>query len=141
MTETGIIFQIKENLVLIIPEKSSACFGCLNTECKKEDFLITAENPHNLALKAGLKVELKIPANLMLLNQALIALLPPIFGFIIGYLTVRIFFPLSGEGIAIFTGLFLLFSAAYTVYRIRKMKPAESGYKVMRIINQDKPAN
>jgi len=137
MTETGIICEVKENQILVKPEKSSACFGCLNTECKKEGFLITAENPHNLALKAGLKVELEIPAKYKLLNQAFIAFLPPILGFLTGYLTVRTFFPFFGEGTALFMGLILLFAAACAVYRIRKIKPAESGYKVMRIINRD----
>ena len=133
MTETGTIREIRENLVIVAPEKSAACFGCINHECKTAGGFITAENPEALPLKNGQTVEVKAPG-INILTQALAALLPPIMGFIAGYTITRLLFQKAGESAAAFFGAIFLFITAFVVYWIRKKYPANRAYKVTRIL-------
>ena len=132
MTETGRIREIRGNLVIVSPDKSAACFGCMNMECKAGG-LITAENPLALPLEAGLMVEVKAPPPFILFRQALAAFLPPILGFLAGLTLTRLFFPGAGEAAAISAGFFLLFAAAFVVFKIRRKSGAAGNFTVTKV--------
>jgi len=140
MTETGKVREVKENLVIVAPDRSAECFGCMkaggvNAGCKSCAGFITAENPAGLPLKTGQTVEVSTRGS-SLLGQALIALLPPIFGFLLGFnLSGVIFpFPTAPDGAAAGMGVLFLFAAAFVVYLVRKKHPAGKGYRVTRVI-------
>ena len=137
MTETGKVREVKENLVVVLPDRSAACFGCMNTECKNGAGFITAENPAGLPLKTGQIVEV-VTRGSSLLGQAAIALLPPILGFLLGFnLSGVIFpFPTAPDGASAGMGVVFLFAAAFVVYLVRKKRPAGKGYKVTRIVGE-----
>jgi sigma-E factor negative regulatory protein RseC len=131
LIETGKVREIKGKFVVIAPDKSSACFGCMNMECKSGGRFITAENPLDLPVETGQLVEVETEASL--LPQALTAFLPPILGFIAGFLIIRLLFPETGEGAAAGMGVIFLFASAFVVYRMKKN--AGGGYRVRRIID------
>ena len=144
MTETGKVQEVRENLVIVAPERSAACFGCMNigmnascihAGCKSGAGFITAENPAGLPVKTGQTVEVGT-VNSSLLSQALISLLPPILGFLLGFNLSRLVFPFptAPDGTSVGMGLLFLFAASFVVYLIRKKYPAAQGYKVTRII-------
>jgi sigma-E factor negative regulatory protein RseC len=135
MTETGKVRELRENLVVVAPDRSAGCFGCMNQECKNRSGLITAENPEGLSLREGQTVEVGV-AGASLLSQALIAFLPPILGFLLGFNLSRLVFPFptAPDGASVGMGLLFLFAAAFIVYLVRKKRPAGSGYRVTRII-------
>ena len=137
MTEIGMVREVRENLVIVAPERSAACFGCMNHDCKSGAGFITAENPAGLSLKTGQTVEV-CAVNASLLSPALIALLPPILGFLLGFnLTSLVFpFPTAPDGASVGMGLLFLFAAAFVVYFVRKKHPAGRGYKVTRILRE-----
>ena len=137
MTETGKVREVRENLVMIAPDRSAACFGCMNHECRSGAGLITAENPGGLSLRTGQTVEVAT-INTSLLGQALIAILPPILGFLFGYNLSRLVFPFptAPDGAPVGMGLFFLFAAAFVVYLVRKKHPASRGYRVTRILGE-----
>ena len=132
MTETGKIRTIQGNIVTIVPDRSSACFGCMNHECKNGEGFLTAENPAALPLKQGQTVEVKAPG--VPVGQTLIVLLPPILGFIAGFFLARLLFPEAGEGAFAGMGVIFLFAAAFIVYKARRKKAAAGAYTVTRII-------
>lgn len=138
MIETGRVLEIKENTVTIAPDRSAACFGCMNMECKKGGGFITAENPLALLLETGQMVEVQSPPAITFLTQALMAFLPPIMGFIAGFLLSRFLFPEAGEGVHVFLGIVLLFTAAFIVYMIGRKKPAGKAYTVTRIVESER---
>ena len=133
MTEKGKIRELKENTVIVAPELSAACFGCMNQECKASGGFITAENPKALPLHLGQTVEVKAPSA-SLFAQALVALLPPAFGFLAGFFLTRLLFPNSGDGAAVGIGFVFLFAFAFVVYKLRKKHPPSGAYTVTRII-------
>ena len=133
MTETGTVREIKENLVVIAPDRSAACFGCMNLECKSGGGFITAENPKALPLKTGQMVEVAAPGA-GIFRQALTAFLPPALGFVAGYTLSRLLFPKAGEGLFAFIGAAFLFIAAFIVYWARKKFPAKREYTVTKIV-------
>ena len=145
MTETGKVRELREKLVIVAPERSAECFGCMNhvgmyaegihAGCKSGAGFITAENPAGLSLKTGQTVEV-CTVNSSLLSQALIALLPPILGFLLGFNLSRLVFPFptAPDGASAGMGILFLFAAAFVVYLIRKKHPASRGYKVTRIL-------
>jgi len=135
MTETGKVREVREKTAIVAPDKSDGCFGCMNADCRSGAGFITAENPAGLPLKTGQTVEV-VTVNASLLSQALIALLPPILGFLLGFNLSRIVFPFptAPDGASAGMGLLFLFAAAFVVYRIRKKHPAGKGYKVTKII-------
>ena len=117
MTETGTVREIKGNTAVIASDKSAACFGCMNLECKS-GHLITAENPGTLPLETGQRVEVEASGT-SLLHQAITAFLPPTLAFIAGFFITRRLFPEAGEAAAAFAGVILLFAAAFFVYKAR----------------------
>jgi len=135
MTETGKVREVRENLVIVAPERSGECFGCMNQECKSGAGFITVENPAGLPLKTGQTVEIGLVGR-SLLGQALTALLPPLFGFLLGFNFVRLLFPQAADGASAGMGVVFLFAAAFVVYFVRKKHPAGKGYKVTRIIGE-----
>ena len=132
VTERGKIREIKGTLVIVVPDRSAACFGCMNQECKTGGGFISAENPLGLSLSAGQTVEVNASGR-SIVGQALTALLPPALGFIAGFALTRLLFG-SGEAIAAFAGLFLLLVAVVVTYKIRKRKPAGYLYTIARIL-------
>ena len=134
VTETGKVREIKGNMVIVAPNMSAACFGCMNQECKAGGGLITAENSGALSLETGQMVEVSAPG-VSLLAQALLSLLPPIMGFMTGYTLTRLLFPGAGEGAFAGAGVILLFAAAFIVYKARAKFPAKRVYRVTRLVN------
>ena len=132
VTERGKVREIKGNLIIIAPDRSAACFGCMNMECKTAGFL-AADNTLGLPVETGQTVEVETDTH-SLIPQALTAFLPPILGFATGFILTRLLFPHAGEPAAAFIGLALLFVAALIVYKLRKNLPAGIGYTVARII-------
>jgi len=132
MTEKGKVREVRENLVIVAPERSAACFGCMNTECKNGPGL-TSENPAGLSLREGQTVEV-CAASASLISQALVVILPPLLGFVLGFGLTRLLFPQAPEGASAGMGLVFLFAAAFVVYFVRKKRPAGPVYKVTRII-------
>ena len=135
MTETGRIQEIKDNLVIVIPNMGPLCFGCMNHECKANGGLITAENPRALPLREGQRVEVRAPG-ISLLGQAMAALLPPALGFAASFFLARRLFPEAGEGAIAGIGVISLFATAFLVYKIRQKFPAGKAYTVTRIVAQ-----
>ena len=134
MTERGKVREIRDGLVIIAPDRSASCFGCMNMECKSAGFL-SAENPHALPIEPGQMVELHVPGR-SLLAQALAAFLPPALGFAAGYALTSLLFPQAAEGAASGMGLIFLFLAAFIAYKARKKSKAVRGFAVTRIIAQ-----
>jgi len=132
MKETGRIREIRESTVIIQPDLSAACFGCMNQACKSGGF-ISAENKTALPLKPGQIVEVYVPGA-GVFQQTLIALLPPALGFIIGFVLTRLLFPEAGEGAAGISGVVLLFAAGFIVYLARRKNPAKKECTVTRIL-------
>ena len=134
MTETGKILELRGNLVIIEPNRSATCFGCMNEECKTGSGLITAENPTALPLKPGQMVEIKA-SGANILKQAMTAIVPPGFGFALGFTLTHLGFPQAGEATAAFIGVLFLFAAGFTVYLFRKKHPAGKEFTVTKINN------
>ena len=135
MTEKGKIREIKDNIVIVDPDRSATCFGCMNHECKSGLGFITAENPLALPLEAGQTVEMQAPPGIFLVKQGLNALMPPILGFLAGFIFVSVFFPNAGEAAAAGTGVIFLFAAAIIIYRTKRKKAASREFTVTRIID------
>jgi positive regulator of sigma E activity len=138
MTETGKIREIIGKTVIVTPDLSDACFGCMKEECKACGGIyadgIYAANPLSLPLKAGLTVEVSAPG-LSVFRQALAALIPPAVGFTAGFFLVRLFFTDASEAACAAVGVVLLFVAAFIIYAIRKRKPPEKAFTVTRILD------
>ncbi|MDR3170002.1 MAG: hypothetical protein LBU17_00070 [Treponema sp.] len=96
-------------LHIIDREAATGCFGCINQECKAAH--LSGENEEKL-VGQGAK-----PA---LLQEALIALLPPILGFIGGFIGMGIISPGSGDPSRAASGVVALFAAAFITYWVRR---------------------
>ena len=134
MTETGKVRELRGELVIIIPDRSSTCFGCMNMECKTNGAFITAENPRAIPLEIGQMVEVKL-ANRSLAIQVLVVILPPILAFVAGYGFTRLLFPQANEGAFAGMGIVFLFTAAFIIYRMRKKAHVGREFVVTKIIN------
>ena len=132
MTEKGRIREINGDLVVVVPERSAACFGCMNQECKSGGGFISAENKLNLPLHEGQTVEV-CAAGRSIAGQAMTALLPPTLGLIIGFIIARLLFG-TGEAAAAFAGLALFLGTAIIIHMVRKRKPAGFLYTITRIL-------
>ena len=136
MTETGKVREIKGNTVIVVPDISAVCFGCMNQECKTGSRFITAENISALPIETGQTVEVKA-RDIPLLGQALAALLPPVMGFTAGFSLTRFFFPEAAEGAAAAMGVLFLFTAAFIVYKKTSEKSAAKAFTVTKIITRE----
>ena len=133
MTEKGKIREIRDKTVIVIPDMSASCFGCMNHECKSQGGLITAENSKALPLETGQIVEVKSPAGLV--GQALAAFLPPVLGFLAGYFLAPLLFPDAGQKASAGLGLIFLFGTAFIIYSIRKKRGAKQyNWQIVRIV-------
>jgi sigma-E factor negative regulatory protein RseC len=132
MTETGKIKEIEGTTLTIDREDDTACFGCLDKECKARAFSYNAENTSGLLLRPGQLVETETAASP--LKQGLAALLPPPLGFIAGYVATGLAFPASGEPLRAATGALALFAAAGTLYLIRRRRPPKIIRRVVRVV-------
>jgi len=141
MTETGKIREINGKTIIIKPELSGICFGCIKEECGACGGInavginavgitagsIIAENPLSLSLKTGQTVEVSAPGA-SIFRQAMAALIPPALGFTAGFFLTRFFLPNASEGAYAAAGVVLLFVAAFIVYAVRKRKPLDKRY-------------
>ncbi|GHV32767.1 hypothetical protein AGMMS4952_23770 [Spirochaetia bacterium] len=121
MTETGRIREIRGETITITRENSIACFGCMNQECKVKELSYSAENPGGLDLAPGQLVETEAVASAV--KQGLTVLLPPVLGFIAGYILTGVLFPAVGDPARAAAGVLLLFAAAFILYFIRRRSP------------------
>jgi sigma-E factor negative regulatory protein RseC len=134
MTETGKIKQVQGTSVTIARENNSACFGCLDQECKAKAFSYGAENTAGLPLRPGQVVETETVASP--LKQGLAVLVPPLLGFIVGYTVIGAAFPTTGEPPRAAGGTLLLFVAAAAIYFIRRRNPPKIIRRVVRIVEE-----
>jgi sigma-E factor negative regulatory protein RseC len=132
MTEMGRIREIRGNSLTIIRENDVACFGCMNQECKVKEHTYSAENPTGLDLQPGQLVETEAAASAV--KQGLIVLLPPILGFIAGYVLTGAIFPAAGDPARAAGGVLLLFVAAFAIYFIRRRFPPKTIRRVIRVV-------
>ncbi|WP_010260197.1 SoxR reducing system RseC family protein [Treponema primitia] len=130
MTETGRIREIRGNTLTLDRENNIACFGCMNRECKAKTLSYHAENTTGLVLQPGQLVETEAAASA--LKQGLTVLLPPLLGFIAGYVLTGIIFPATGDPARAATGVLLLFATAFAVYCIRRHFPPKTICRVIR---------
>jgi len=135
VVETGRVRGLEGNLAAVAPDRSAACFGCMNHECKSGGGFISAENPLGLPLQTGQLVEVQAPPGMSIFGQALAALLPPFLGFATGYVLARLLLPGAGEGAAAGIGVLVLFAAAFIIYRVKKKHPSGKMYTVTKIIS------
>ena len=137
MTETGVIREVNGNTVIVAHDAGSACFGCINHECKNRKLFFAADNPKALPLKIGQTVEVKA-SNVFSPVQALTAFVVPVLSFIAGFNLTRFLFPKAGEGAYAAAGVIFLFAAAFIVYLIRKKIPAkESPRYIERLLEHE----
>ena len=119
---TGRVRSVSGKTVTIKPERP-ACFGCLNQECTEGFAPVTAENVNSLDLAPGQLVETGFSPR-ALLCQGAAALIPPLLGFIAGFVFTGILFPKSGDALRAACGALLLFAAAFGFYFFRKRFPS-----------------
>lgn len=91
---------------LRIIDREAGCFGCINQECKAAH--LSGGNEEGGAKPA-------------LLQEALIALLPPILGFIGGFMGMGIISPGSGDPSRAASGVVALFAAAFITYWVHPL--------------------
>ena len=111
---TGSIYSIKGNIVTI-KCNDDVCSSCLSLSCKGKDRFVTVENTKAMPLSIGQVVEVKANHSL-LAKQIIVAFVPPLLGFIVGFMTIRLFFSQASEALQVVCGLAGLFAAAFIVY-------------------------
>ncbi|AEF81576.1 positive regulator of sigma(E), RseC/MucC superfamily [Leadbettera azotonutricia ZAS-9] len=141
MIETGRISAIAGSTITVQQDafssfkNSEACFGCMNQECKEKQGYISVSNPLKLPLEIGSQVETEISPK-MILGQAFFALIPPLAGFIAGFLLAGLIFPSIGDPGKAFGGVILMFAGAFGFYFYRKRHPVKVLPRVVRILPQ-----
>ncbi|GHU64122.1 hypothetical protein FACS189447_00240 [Spirochaetia bacterium] len=139
MTETGWISAIEDGAITIRQDSfskfknSEACFGCLSKECKDRQGFITASNPFNLPLEPGMQVETEMSPK-MIFSQGFLALIPPVTGFIAGFLLMGWIFPSFGDPGKAFGGVILMFAGAFGFSFYRQRHPVKVLPRVVRIL-------
>ncbi|AEF86039.1 hypothetical protein TREPR_2764 [Treponema primitia ZAS-2] len=132
MIETGIVQEITGNTLTLIKENNIACFGCMSQECKEKAISFTAEKPTAMAVEPGQRVETETASSA--LKQGLGALIPPILGFIAGFLLTGALFPTAGDPPRAAGGALLLFAVAVSCYFYRRRFPLEAKRRVIRAL-------
>jgi sigma-E factor negative regulatory protein RseC len=85
MIEKGFVKEIREDRVIVAVTPTTACFGCMNEECKKAGNVIEALNKDGLTLQYGEEVSVDIPASRTVLDAARV-FAPPAAAFLAVYL-------------------------------------------------------
>lgn len=134
----GIVHNIAGNTVIVRQGETLSCFGCMHQECKSHQQFFTAKNPLQLSLSLGQMVEIETPKALLLV-QALQVLLPPMLGFIGGFMLTGFLFPLAGDPPRAAGGALTLFLTASLTYWIRKRFPTTGIPRVTRICDSVPP--
>jgi sigma-E factor negative regulatory protein RseC len=132
MIERGRIREVRGNTLTIAREDNAACFGCMDRKCKTRG-LYDAENPAGLALSPGQLVETETAASA--LKQGLVVLLPPLLGFVAGYIITGFVFPSVLEPPRTAAGVLFLFTTAFAIYFIRRRFPPKTIRRVIRIVS------
>jgi positive regulator of sigma E activity len=104
----------------------------MRQECKNRGHIVAAANPLGLPLAVGQTVEVETSRS-ELLRQALQALVPPLTGFLGGFMLTGLFFPRGGESFRVAGGLAALFAAAGITYLARKRFPSSALPRVTEI--------
>jgi sigma-E factor negative regulatory protein RseC len=104
----------------------------MNQECTVKELAYDAENPTGLNLMPGQLVETEAVASAI--TQGLAVLLPPILGFIAGYVLTGVLFPAAGDPARAAAGVLLLFATAFTLYFIRRRFPPKTTRRVIRVV-------
>jgi sigma-E factor negative regulatory protein RseC len=106
----------------------------MHQECKTRARFFTAKNSLQFPLAIGQVVQIETPKG-MLVEQALAALLPPLLGFMGGFMLSGLLVPASGDPARAAGGVLGLFIAAYLTYLIRKKYPAKTTLHVVGIVS------
>ncbi|MDR2631147.1 MAG: SoxR reducing system RseC family protein [Spirochaetaceae bacterium] len=137
MTETGWVREISGDLVTLRLDRSRACSGCgyggcrpgapgsgtgANEECPPNHGMVTAVNRKKLPLLPGQRVAVEFPRGDAPV-QAVTALLPPLLGFIAGYVLGGMALSPENQDLRAAAGGAGLFISAGLVYLIRKYLP------------------
>jgi positive regulator of sigma E activity len=137
MIETGRIVNAHRGQATVKLDKSKACFGCMNLECKCTDpqagAFINAGYSSGLALETGQLVKIEIRSSSLALQGIQAALLPAL-GFISGFFSAGFLFPAHGEGIEILGGLTLMTAAGAGFFLFRRKHPAKTPARVIAIL-------
>jgi sigma-E factor negative regulatory protein RseC len=134
MIETGRVKEIQGSSLLIDRESDINCFGCLDKECKARAYSYSAENAAGLDLRPGLLVETETAASPI--RQGLGALLPPLLGFVAGYVVTGLAIPAAGEPLRAAAGALLLFAVAGALYLFRRRHPPRIIRRVVRVVGE-----
>jgi sigma-E factor negative regulatory protein RseC len=104
----------------------------MNQECKAGGISYTVTNPRRLPLTVGELVETETPAPL---KQILGTLLPPILGFIAGYVLTGLCFPVAGDPAKAAAGVLLMFLSGAVRFLIRKRLGPGGLPEVTRVVD------
>lgn len=133
MKEIGQILEIQNKKIIVKGGAIGECFGCMSHECHVNCRIVQADNVQALPLSVGLWVELDNPTKNIVL-QGIAVLLPPIVFFIAGYFITMLILPTSGDEVRAAIGAVSLFIGFFAVYWLRKVLPASSGPRVIRVV-------
>jgi sigma-E factor negative regulatory protein RseC len=123
MTEKSRVLAVSGDLVTVQQDVSGACFGCMNQECQKNQWIITAQNSTGLPLTVGQEVTTEFPFK-SALGQAAFLLLLPLLGFALVYAASGLLFPALNEAARAACGVPALFAVAFALYCYRRKRPA-----------------
>ncbi|MDR2094782.1 MAG: SoxR reducing system RseC family protein [Treponema sp.] len=126
MKETVRVCKVSGNTLTLMQKDTTACFGCMNTECKKVRNFFTLENSSGRILRPGDSVEINLSPRAFAV-QTLSALLPPVLGFTAAYVLSAYTFPGLGEAARTALGAVAMFAAALGFYAFRRRFPAKTG--------------
>jgi sigma-E factor negative regulatory protein RseC len=121
-------------MVTVFCGEITACFGCMNQECKSNKRIITAENSDHLDLSPGQVVEIENNSTSAFI-QFLQAFIPLVVGFIAAYFIVRLLFPGSSEGMRAAAGSAGFLLAGVATYLYRKKFPVKNNPRVVKVID------
>jgi positive regulator of sigma E activity len=125
----GRVQAVSGKTVIVCPEETASCFGCMNQECRTRERFYTAENPRALPLVPGQQVETG-NSRRALLFQAFAVILLPVLGFIAGFLAGA---ASGSEASSVRGGLTGLLLTALAVYLFRHRFPPKTIPEVLRI--------
>ena len=138
MIERGKVCEVSGTTVTVDKQTMEFSFGCKCHGLHPVSRSLRAENKEGFPLSPGQLVEVETPTG-RLVTQGLFTLLPPVLGFLGGYLLVPRLFPaipprISLDAPSAMGGVVGLFAAAFLVFFIRKLLPAKTAAKIIRIL-------